>query len=219
MARFLLTVDTTAPVVTWGEATGAVAGAGFSIPYTLDEPTAQIASATLTLADARELALTDNGSSLAVALPPDTPEGNATVTANVTDDVGNTAQRTHVVYLTGAVVVPEEPTVTPASGRPKRRSYRSVRSVSTGVLRADRTLRTIAARGSTAALTGTTSLRRVAGTRGVALRSALNASSTGLARARLTTGANLLASTTTGIAHRAEGPRTEEEIVSLLLVD
>jgi hypothetical protein len=67
MSYVLLDLDTTAPVVTWGPVTGAVASEELTAPYTLDEPS--LISATVTLADARVLPMVVAADRLTV-LPP-----------------------------------------------------------------------------------------------------------------------------------------------------
>jgi hypothetical protein len=83
----LIRLDTTGPRVTWGEVSGAVAGATLTVAYELDEP--QLERARLYLgATEIELALT---APLAVALPRDTPEGWALIHLDLVDDVGNSS--------------------------------------------------------------------------------------------------------------------------------
>jgi hypothetical protein len=104
-ASFQLTLDTHAPLVTWGAVGGANAGELLQVGYQLDEP--GVESARVQLADGRWLTLTDTGATLEVQLPPDTPDGWATVELHVRDDVDNTAVWTHVVRLTGVIVIPQ----------------------------------------------------------------------------------------------------------------
>lgn len=123
-SHFTLTLDTRAPVVTWGAVDGTTAGELLRVGYTLNEPA--LVSATVRLADGRTLPLDDTGLTLEALLPPDTPDGNATIRALVRDDVLNEATRTVVVHLTGTVVVvPDSPTPTPGfparAPRPRRR--------------------------------------------------------------------------------------------------
>lgn len=109
-SSFILRLDTAAPQITWGAATGTTAGELFRIAYTVDEP--GVVSAGLELADGRVVTLTVHADRLEALLPADTPQGNATVRALVRDDVLNEATRTTVVSLTGGIVEPE-PTPTP----------------------------------------------------------------------------------------------------------
>lgn len=118
-ASVALVLDTTAPTVAWGGITGATAGELLRVGFTLDEP--GVTSATLTLADARVLALAV-GPPLELLLPPDTPAGLATLRAYVEDDVGNTGTYTRTILLQGTVVVPDPGT--PVSTYPTRSSRR-----------------------------------------------------------------------------------------------
>jgi hypothetical protein len=133
---FNLQLDTRAPVVTWGAAAGTTAGELLQIGYTLDEPA--LVSATIRLADGRTIALTDTGLTLEALLPADTPDGNATISALVRDDVLNEATRTRTIHLTGTIVVPETPATPPAwpgrrvTPRPRRRISHTVASTSRG---------------------------------------------------------------------------------------
>lgn len=113
-----LTLDTTAPQITWGGTAGTIAGERFRIGYTIDEPA--IEEALLELADGTVLELTDTGTTLECDLPPDATDGWATVRAIVEDDVWNGAERTHLVLIGGVVVVPPETSRTLPT-RPRRR--------------------------------------------------------------------------------------------------
>jgi hypothetical protein len=104
-ASLLLTLDTSAPVVTWGAVGGTTAGELLEVAYQLDEP--GLVDATLTLADGRILSMEDSGGRLTVLLPPDTPNGEAIVAAVVRDDVLNEATRTLAVQLAGTQMVPQ----------------------------------------------------------------------------------------------------------------
>lgn len=104
MTSFLLTIDTAAPVVTWGGTSGTTAGQKFVIGYSLDEPAA--VAARVVLADARSLAATLFSNRIEVLLPADAPAGVATVQLDVKDDVGNAATRTTTVLLSGAPAAP-----------------------------------------------------------------------------------------------------------------
>lgn len=135
----LLELDTHAPVVTWGAVGGATAGELLQVGYTLNEPA--LVSATIQLADGRSLALTDTGLTLEALLPPDTPNGNATIRAVVRDEVLNQATRALVVHLTGVIVTPEPTTapespgwpVTPRARRPAGPKVITSRSRARGV--------------------------------------------------------------------------------------
>lgn len=123
-SHFTLTLDTRAPVVTWGAVDGSTAGELLRVGYTLDEPA--LISATVQLADGRTLPLDDTGLTLEALLPPDTPDGNATIRALVRDDLLNEVTRTLTIHLTGTIVVtPDAPAPSPGfparTPRPRRR--------------------------------------------------------------------------------------------------
>lgn len=110
---FVLTLDTTAPVVTWGAVDGTTAGELLTVLYTIDEP--GITSARLELRDGRRLDMDVAADRLTVLLPADLPDGPATLRAFVADEVLNTAQRTVLLHLTGTIVTPApEPGGAPA---------------------------------------------------------------------------------------------------------
>lgn len=104
MTSFLLTIDTAAPVVTWGGTSGTTAGQKLVVGYSLDEPAA--VAARVVLVDARSLAATLFSNRIEVLLPADAPAGLATVQLDVQDDVGNAATRTTTVLLSGAPAAP-----------------------------------------------------------------------------------------------------------------
>lgn len=112
---FQLRLDTAAPTVTFGAVGGTTAGELLQINYTISEPS--ITTASIRLADGRTLALEVLSDRLQVLLPPDTPDGNATVTVHTADDVGNTRTQTQVVVLHGTVVVP--PVIEPSPFTPQ----------------------------------------------------------------------------------------------------
>lgn len=121
-ASFTLALDTHAPQVTWGEATGLGPGELLRVPFELDEPAMQ--SATVRLADGRVLTMVVSGSELQLELPTDTPAGDALVSAVVRDDVWNQAAVTTTVRLEG-LILPDEPPppvqpVAPGSPDPDR---------------------------------------------------------------------------------------------------
>jgi hypothetical protein len=105
-ATFDLTLDTHAPQVTWGEPTGTEAGDELHVPYTIDEPA--VVSASVHLADGRDLAMVVSGTELVVTLPADAPNGVTVVSAFVRDDVLNEATRT-LSFAIGGVVTPPAP--------------------------------------------------------------------------------------------------------------
>jgi hypothetical protein len=136
-ASFDLTLDTRAPVVTWGAVGGATAGELLEVLYATDEP---IASASLWLPDGRRLAMDVAADRLTLLLPADTPDGVSWIHAY--DDVMNQAPR-QAVNISGVIVVPPpEPPVTPGppqrgqpSFHPDRVETRTRRSRSRGVAR------------------------------------------------------------------------------------
>lgn len=113
-AYAVLALDTTAPVVTWGEPSDAINSEPFSVPYTLNEP--EIESADMLLLDGRVVPLDVGDDTLSTTLPDDAVEGWATVRAHVVDDVGNRAIRTFAVYVTG--VIPTQPVASPGQPHP-----------------------------------------------------------------------------------------------------
>jgi hypothetical protein len=122
-SHFVLTLDTRAPVLTWGAATGTTAGELLQVGYSLDEPA--LVSASIRFADGRTFALGDTGLTLEVLLPPDVPDGNATITALLRDDVLNETTETLVLYIASTVILPEpEPPAPGFPARPRRRPRR-----------------------------------------------------------------------------------------------
>jgi hypothetical protein len=107
-----LTLDTTAPAVTWGAVTDPNAGEIMSVEYLVDEP--GIVSAEIELQDGRIIPMDVGPSLLTVELPNDTPQGNGIVRAHVQDDALNTATRTLTVALTGVIAPITEPVRTSA---------------------------------------------------------------------------------------------------------
>lgn len=112
-AGFLLTLDTTAPTVTWGTPHNTTAGELMGINYVASEP---LATAVLILADSRELSMTIGSGALSVLLPPDAPNGLASI--RVGDDVGNERLYPGLVPVTGTVVVVTPEPVTTTGGLP-----------------------------------------------------------------------------------------------------
>lgn len=157
-ASFNLTLDTHAPVVTWGGVGGTNAGELLQVGYQLDEPA--LISAELVLSDGRRLAMADTGLTLELNLPADTPDGWATIRALVRDDVLNEATRTLAVRLTGTIVQPQpEPSVggLPTPPRPtRRRRRRTVTSRSTVRPRGATAVTTYAAKRATAIASSST---------------------------------------------------------------
>lgn len=124
---FVIRLDTTAPVVTWGPVDGAVLGEQFTIQYLLDD--GEIVNAELQLVDSRTLVMDIEPDRLLVQLPDDAPEGLATVRALARDDVGNEAWRTIDVPISGVIpVAPGLPGI-PAGGLPGDEPKRFKRAV------------------------------------------------------------------------------------------
>lgn len=127
-AAFTLTVDTAAPHLTWGGVGGAYAGSLLKLGYTVNEP--GILVATALLPDGRELPVTVTPSWLEVLLPPDTPDGATRVTAELADDVGNTATAYFDAYVSGTApsVEPRRPGPGAPATTQRRGRTRLVRS-------------------------------------------------------------------------------------------
>lgn len=107
---FQLTLDTHAPVVTFGAPDSS--GGALSIPYTIDEPS--IASAWVVDSAGLRVDLAVEPSRLYGVLPGTVTAGWATVTAHAVDAVGNAHDYTLAVMLAGAAPAPE-PTGPPPS--------------------------------------------------------------------------------------------------------
>jgi hypothetical protein len=116
---FTLTLDTHAPVVTWGPVTDPNAGEDMTVLYSLNEPA--LDHATFTLIDGRVLSMTDLGDRLTVHLPDDAPDGPAVVSAYVVDDVLNAATRTLSVVVSGVPFTPPTPPAPTQGGFPGAR--------------------------------------------------------------------------------------------------
>lgn len=147
--HFVLTLDTTAPTVTFGAAGGTTAGELLELLYTVDEP--GVESASIKLADNRVLALDVLSDRFQVLLPADTPDGLGRVTVKTVDAYLNRRTQTQNVQLHGVIVVPpDEPPVTdpfvpappsqPARRRPtieRRRDHAVVRITTRSRIRAE----------------------------------------------------------------------------------
>lgn len=113
MSSFKLTLDTLAPDVVFGEATGTTAGEFLRIPYVSNEP---IEQARLRLPDGSYLAMGVAPDAFEVLLPHDANAGWAGV--EVRDDVWNARLYAAVVQLQG-VPLPPPPSIEPAGGLPR----------------------------------------------------------------------------------------------------
>jgi hypothetical protein len=105
----VIVLDTTAPIVTWGQPVDANASETMTVPYLVNEP--GIETAEIELLDGRVLAMAVGAGVLTVTLPDDAPEGLATVRAYVVDDVGNRAVRELPVAVSGVIVTQPPPVV------------------------------------------------------------------------------------------------------------
>lgn len=212
-SSFTLVLDTRAPVVVFGAATGTTAGEFLRLPYVTDEP---LAEATLRLSNGRVLDLAIGADELTVLLPPDAADGLATIRWR--DDVGNAD--TALLYITGAIVEP--PPVPPPSPipppRPKVPMRKRLSSRSTITARSTTTIR----RGSAAqpqTIRRRERLTVVARTRiGVApvrSRSAVVVTARSQRRAMQTSHTTLTALTSTRIRRR-DDPDIEAILLDLL---
>lgn len=134
-ASFTLTLDTHAPTIAWGEPEGTEASAELVVPYTIDE--SGVVSASVRLADGRNLPMAVGPTELTVTLPADTPNGTVLVSALVRDDVLNEATRT-LAFHVGGVVVPPAPAPTVDIGevpRGPRRNLLRIRSTASSTTR------------------------------------------------------------------------------------
>lgn len=126
-SSWVLTLDTTAPVVTWGAVDGAAITEVFTVQYLLDEP--EIVSAELELAGGRRIPLTVEPTQLTTVMPDDAFEGWGRVLAYVRDDVNNTATRELAVYVSGIIPpTPAIPVQPPAGGLPGQATGPEIKS-------------------------------------------------------------------------------------------
>lgn len=117
-ASFNLTLDTRAPVVTWGPVHDAVAGETLRIEFLVDEP--GLESASITLRDGRVLPMEETvAGELWVLLPEDAPDGQAVARATTRDEVWNERTFTLNVLVSGVPWEPPQPPVAPAGGMPQ----------------------------------------------------------------------------------------------------
>lgn len=209
MSTVVLTLDTTAPTVSFGEPTGTTGGELFHIPYTSDEP---IAAATLRLRDRRTLTMNVLADALEVLLPADTPEGQATVAA--ADDVGNAA--TTIVLLQGVPFVePVQVQTTP--GVPGLRTTRRRRT--RGATLRSRSRAHAGARARTTSDHAELATAVPSSTADVFTSSRRSSSAAGIATVRiLAAGAHATSAQTVtrGTVERRDGPDTEAALLELL---
>lgn len=105
-AWFELTLDTSAPLITFGEPSGASASQTLVVPFTAGEvPT----SLTASLRNPQGVFFTVDvvGSEFRIDLPADYVGGTSRLIAISTDDVGNTRENTLDILITGVASSPE----------------------------------------------------------------------------------------------------------------
>lgn len=103
-SSFQLTLDTTAPRITWGAVVDPNASEEMTVFYTVTEP--GVTQATVTLVDGRSLPMQILPDRLLVTLPDDAPEGDAIVHVVLRDSVWNTATSDLPVHVTGTTGAP-----------------------------------------------------------------------------------------------------------------
>jgi hypothetical protein len=114
---FDLTLRTHAPVITWGAIEGYVPGGAFSVAYSLDEP--GIVAARLIDFDSVVFPLTIEPGHLTASLPDTVALGQATVEADVLDDVDNATTRTLTLAIQATIIPPVQPVQQVVSGLPR----------------------------------------------------------------------------------------------------
>lgn len=209
MTDFILTLDTTAPVITWGPVDGAVLGEQFSILYLINEP--GVVSAELQLQDGRVLEMEVWPDRLVVQLPDDAPDALATVAVLVRDEVGNEAVRTTQVPISGAPVVVPGPVGIPAGGLPGEEPKRFRRTVAH--LRS--TYRVIHGGASARSSLRTTARYTVHRSNAIRSDSRLIARSRSRAGVLVTSTSRVTERQRWTVEKRSEGPRAEEDLLIL----
>lgn len=207
-----LTLDTHAPVVAWETPTGATAGELLQLPYTTGEA---IEDAWIILGDHRRLDFDVFADRLEVLLPPDTPNGPATV--HYRDDVWN--EGTHTIALVGVIVAPEpESPGVPRGPRPVKSRFPPTRVVVEAKLRLESEVSTRRARNLQlqATLVGsviwTTRKRRVVFDEKRRVAATIRASSTSSSRSRAAAGPELPVSADSSVIRRD----ADEDLLLLL---
>ena len=104
--NFTLTLDTQAPVITWGTISAATPGESFTADYSINEP--EVISAVLVDADDVHHVLTVGPTSLTATLALSAANGPAQIRALVRDEVDNEATRTYSLTIGAAPEVEEE---------------------------------------------------------------------------------------------------------------
>lgn len=215
-AYFNLTLDTHAPVVTWGAVDTTNPGDTMHVAYTVDEP--GVLSADVLLSDNRVVPGTVQAGVLIFDLPLDAPEGPAQVRAYVGDDVGNNATRTLALVVGQPVTPPPAPAPAPGPGWGGRPAPKPV-------LLSDRSSASCASRTRTH-VTQVRSSRLVARSRYIApservRRSASRALAASTARVAVASPPLASAALGSGKAtlwKRPEGPGAEEDFILLGLL-
>lgn len=205
---FVLKLDTTPPVITWGPVTNAVATETMTVLYILDEP--EMVEATLTLTDNRALQCLVSSDRITVDIPADAPEGIALLTAKLVDEVGNETLATLDIPVSGTLP-PEPPSYpiipSPPVEEPWRTRSRAVTRTRYSVL-ATRRLP------SRATIRSRTRIARGAVTGPPPRTTVL---SSGRVRAHVTASSRLQHAEHWTVEKRPEGPEAEAEIIALLL--
>lgn len=114
---FDLTLRTHAPVITWGAIGGYVPGGAFSVAYSIDEPA--IIAARLIDFDSVVFPLTIEPGQLTASLPDTVALGQATVEADVLDDVDNATTRTLTLAIQATIIPPVQPVQQVVTGLPR----------------------------------------------------------------------------------------------------
>lgn len=206
-----VTLDTHAPVVTWGPIDGAVAGEELVVQYLVNEP--GVYQAEVTLRDGRVLSMEVNAGDLRVVLPDDTPDGQTQVRAHTRDDVWNEGQYTLTVAISGVVTEPEPPV--PVDGAPAR----PPRLVAFAPSRATASSRdAVSAVVITSSHADTWSYYRAPDQRVRFLAERLVAASADRVSATASDSVSASASSTDTIWRRPEGPDTEAAMLALDLL-
>lgn len=128
---FDLTLRTQAPVITWGSPTGNVPGLTLAVPYSIDEP--GITAARLIDFDGVIFPLTVEADRVTVNLPDTVALGQASIEADVEDDVLNAATRTRTLVILASLAPTPGPAPQIVGGIPRetprlRRSTRTTTS-------------------------------------------------------------------------------------------
>lgn len=208
-AWFTIKLDTTAPVVTWGPVTNAVASEEMTVLYLVDEP--GIVSAQLKLADNRLLDCVVASDRITVQLPDDAPEGIGTLTALARDDVGNESTWTLDIPISGQI--PVEVVIPVLPQLPVEEPWRTRTRIVTYSRWTIRTRTRLPSRATIRVRTRTLRL----GTVRTPL-SVVPMLSTFRVRAHAAANSGLQSKDTWTISKTLEGPETEAEVVALLLL-